>query len=129
MKKSSKGLILIGTAAIAIGMGGMSQLTTQINRNIQKGDIQTYNHNPANILDNVFMNGNDKVLPFIYSNASEQITADKIKSEFKKAGLTVKTISTAEVGTGTKVTVEENSDVYTVLVYGDVNRRWQSKLA
>ena len=34
MKKSSKGLILIGTAAIAIGMGGMSQLTTQINQNI-----------------------------------------------------------------------------------------------
>jgi hypothetical protein len=127
MKKSSKGLILIGTAAIAIGMSGMSQLTTQINQNIEKENIQTYNHNPANILDNVFMNGNDKVLPFIYANASEQITADKIKSEFKKAGLTVKNISTGTVGTGTKITVDENSDVYTVLVYGDVNRRWHSK--
>ena len=31
MKKSSKGLILLGTAAIAISMGGTSQLTTQIN--------------------------------------------------------------------------------------------------
>ena len=55
MKKSSKGLILLGTAAIAISMGGTSQLTTQINRNVQKENIQTYNHNPANILDNVFI--------------------------------------------------------------------------
>ena len=121
MKKSSKGLILLGTAAIAIGMGGTSQLTTQINRNVQKENIQTYNHNPANILDNIFIENNKKILPFIFDDAQKKVSADEIKKEFKNAGLTVKTISTSHIGTGTTITVEENNDVYTVLVYGDAN--------
>ena len=121
MKKSSKGLILLGTAAIAISMGGTSQLTTQINRNVQKENIQTYNHNPANILDNVFIENNKRILPFIFSSVDQTVSVEKIKSEFKKAGLTVKDISTSKIGTGTKVTVKENKDVYTVLIYGDVN--------
>lgn len=121
MKKSSKGLILLGTVAIAISMGGASQLTTKINRNIPEERMKAYNHKPTSILDNTFMNGNTKILPFIFDNAKQTVTVETIKSEFKKANLTVKKISTDKITTGTTITVEENADVYTVLIYGDAN--------
>ena len=120
MKKSSKSLILIGAAAIAIGMSGAVPLTKKID-DTEKKSLKAYNYKPDNILDNVFMENNNKILPFIYSNKDQTVTEETVRSEFKKANLTIKNISTKKIATGTTITVNENSDVYTVLIYGDTN--------
>ncbi|MCI9247162.1 MAG: DUF5011 domain-containing protein [Clostridia bacterium] len=48
------------------------------------------------------------------------ISKKEVIEAFAKKNLTAKT-STEHIGTGTKITVDENSDEYTVIVYGDVD--------
>ncbi len=128
MKKSYKSLILLGATTVAIASASILNTTNLLGK--YEENIKAYIKNPSNALENIFMENNQIILPFIYENATQKMTADKIKEEFKKAGLTVKNISTGtEVGTGTKVTVNENSKVYNILVYGDVNGDGEVDLA
>lgn len=129
MKKVTKSIILTGIITAAVGIGALAGTTTQIDKKIEKEKIQAYNSKPANILDNVFIENNSRILPFILNNAKENVTVDKVKSEFNKKGLTVKSISPTGknengqdvVTTGTKITVNQNSNTYSVIIYGDVN--------
>ena len=121
MKKSSKYLALVGITAIAIGISSLFQPINKINKDIEMQTIEAYNHSTENALDNAFMQDNKIILPFIFDNANQSSTLD-IRSKFTRAGLSVKRISTGTtVGTGTQITVNESSNVYNVLIYGDVN--------
>lgn len=121
MKKSCKCLILLGATTLAVTMTSALQ-TNLINKNSVGERIQAYYHNPSNILDNIFTENGEVILPFIFPNAQKTVTEQEIKDQFKRVGLTVKNISTGtKIGTGTEITVQENSKVYKVLIYGDVN--------
>ena len=120
MKKSSKGLALIGLTTIVIGISGLFQATNKINKEIEIQEAKAYNHSTENALDNVFMQDNNLILPFIFDNASQAETLD-IRAKFAKANLTIKSISNEPVGTGTQITVNENTETYNIVIYGDVN--------
>lgn len=119
MKKSSKYLVLIGVATIAIGISGLFGPTNKINKNIGIQEAKAYNHNTVNALDNVFIQDNNLILPFIFDNKDQATTLD-IRTKFARAGLTIRSMSTENVGTGTQITVNENTNTYNVLIYGDV---------
>lgn len=120
MKKSSKCLVLIGVVAITIGISGLFEPTNKINKNIGMQEAKAYNHNTENALDNVFIQDNNLILPFIFDSKDQAATLD-IRAKFARAGLTIRNISTGTVGTGTQITVNENTNVYNILIYGDVN--------
>lgn len=120
MKKSSKGLALIGITTIVIGISGLFQSTNKINKDIEIQEAKAYNHSTENALDNVFMQDNNLILPFIFDNANQAETLD-IRAKFAKANLTIKSISKEPVGTGTQITVNESTNTYNVVIYGDVN--------
>lgn len=120
MKKLSKCLVLIGAVTITIGISGLFESTNKINKNIGIQEPKAYNHNTENALDNVFIQDNNLILPFIFNNKDQANTLD-IRNKFARAGLTVRNISTEAVGTGTQITVNENTNVYNLLIYGDVN--------
>lgn len=123
MKKSKKVLLLAGIATVTIGAtailhNGYMQPTTLESQSF----IQAYKHNPSNILDNVYKKDNMTILPFIFENSDQSITKDKIVSEFDAKKLTITNISTGnKIGTGTQIQVRENSETYTVVIYGDTN--------
>lgn len=122
MKKSKKGFILLGITTSIIAANGIIQTIKPLKTNIEEKRILGYNHNPATALDNVFKEDGMTILPFIFEAPTDKLTESRIREEFAKAGLTIKSISTGTtVGTGTEITVNENSNIYTVLVYGDVN--------
>lgn len=121
MKKSNKVLLIAGLATATIGTVGILHTNYRKYPEEIATKMQTYNHQPDNILDNVFEKDNVTYLPFIFDNADQRITKEKIIAEFAKKGLTVTSELKAEVGTGTQIKVKENSNVYTVIVYGDVN--------
>lgn len=120
MKKSSKGLAVIGLAVIVVGISGLFQATNKIDKDVVIQEAKAYNHSTENALDNVFMQDNNLILPFIFDNTSQADTLD-IRAKFAKANMTVKNISTGTVGTGTQVTVNENTNTYNIVIYGDVN--------
>lgn len=120
MKKSSKCLVLLALTTIIIVISGLFQPTNKINKNIGIQELKAYNHTTENALDNVFIQDNKIILPFIFKNESDANSLD-IRTKFAKAGLTIKSISTENIGTGTQITVNENTNVYNVLIYGDVN--------
>lgn len=120
MKKSSKGLILTALATISIGISGLFQPINKINKDIGIKEAKAYNHSTENALDNVFIQDNNLILPFIFDNANQTETLN-IREKFAKANLTIKNVSTETVGTGTQITVNENTNVYNVVIYGDVN--------
>lgn len=122
MKKSKKGFILLGITTSIIAANGIMQAVKPLKTNINEKNILEYNHNPATALDNVFIEDGMTILPFIFENPNQTLTKSILEEEFRMAKLTIKSISTGEkVGTGTEITVNENSTVYTVLVYGDVD--------
>ena len=121
MKKSYKCLILLGATTLAMG-SSLLTVNNQMNKENMEKNLRAYNYNPSHVLENVFIEDKDIILPFIFENRETTITEAMIKAEFKKAGLTVKNISTGTtIGTGTKITVNENSNVYNVVIYGDAN--------
>ena len=127
MKKIGKAFLMSGiVATMAIGTTGIMNINN-MQKEADKTNIQAYNYTPANILDNVFEKNNVKYLPFIYKTpmledgkTQRSISKQEVIEAFAKKNLTAKT-STEHIGTGTKITVDENSDVYTVIVYGDVD--------
>ena len=89
---------------------------------------RNYNFNATNILDNLSKDPKfGLIIPVISADRTTArktgvVTANKVRSDFQAKGLTVKTISTGNViGTGTVITVNENSNKYTMLIYGDIN--------
>lgn len=127
MKKLNKCFVLVGVVAIVVGISGLFYPTNKINKNIKTQIAKAYNHSTENALDNVFMKDNDFILPFIFSNINQATTLD-IKTKFEKAGLTIKNMSTDNVGTGTQIAVNENTNIYNILIYGDVNGDGQINL-
>lgn len=122
MKRSNKVLLIAGLATATIGTAGILHINYKKQPEEIATKMQTYNHQPNNILDNVFEKNNVTYLPFIFDNPDQTITKDKIISEFAKKGLTITSISTDnKIVTGTQIKVKENSEVYTVIVYGDAN--------
>lgn len=125
MKKTTKSLVLLGITTSVIAASGIIQNIKPLKLELEEKKILGYNHNPASALDNVFIEDGMTILPFIYENPDETMTEARIREEFRKAGLTIKNISSPRAdrkfGTGTEITVEENAHVYTVLVYGDIN--------
>lgn len=88
---------------------------------------RNYNFNATNILDNLSKDPTFGLLiPIVSSDCNaaktQVISADKVRSDFNKKGLTVKAISTGnKIATGTEITVNENNNKYTILIYGDIN--------
>ena len=120
MNRKSKIFLLTGATAITIGMAGLIGVNPIQLPKLTDSMVQPYKHNPANILDNVFEKGGITVLPFIYEEPDQTISIEKVKSEFNKAGLTIKSISTPDIVTGTKIVT--NTKTYTVVIYGDVDK-------
>ncbi len=123
MKKVKKTIVL---SSILVGIIGISGILYQqkndesqvLNKEI-KHEVQAYNYNPNNILDNVFEKDGLNILPFIYKNSEEQVSIENVKKQFTQAGLTITNISTNSIVTGTKITT--NQKTYTVVIYGDVD--------
>lgn len=121
MKILNENFILTAIGLVIIGAGVLFQPTNTKISSIKKQELKAYNHTSTSILDNVFTENGQKILPLIFNNSSQSISKEKLIEEFRKSGLTVKNISTSKIGTGTQITVNENSDKYNVLVYGDAN--------
>ena len=88
----------------------------------------TYNYKATNILDNLSKDGNTVVIPYVFSKATDTLTVAKIRKDFEAKGLTIKKLTRSGnetkadiAGTGTKITVNQNSLTYNLLIYGDVN--------
>lgn len=58
-------------------------------------------------------------MPILYKNAKQTLTKGDLEKEFKDNGLTIKSISSNIIGTGTIVVTDKAT--YTVLIYGDVD--------
>lgn len=122
MKKLKIYLMFLSIATLIL-IGAVIQ--EKENNLIVKEEIpfsQAYEDNLSKSLDNVYIDGNDIILPFIFTNKSQKITVSQMNTYFANAGLTVKSISTGEkICTGTKIEVNENNYIYNVVIYGDVN--------
>ena len=125
MKKSGKALLLIGMATMAIGTVGIVNNVTTIQSKENVATIHAYNPTPANILENVFELDNNKYLPIVldFEHTVTGITLETIREQFTKANLQIEKIESNSdrlVTTGTTIKIANSSDVYTVVVYGDV---------
>lgn len=111
--KKIKSSIIVTIFAITITLISMFGLSNK--------ETQAYNHNPTNILNNVFKQGQTTILPFIFDNANESITKTYLISEFEKANIQIKNIPTLPktISTGTLIETEDTD--YTVVIYGDVD--------
>lgn len=127
MKKVGKALLIAGTVvAMSIGTAGIMNINN-MQEEENKVTIQAYNHTPANILDNVFERNNVKYLPFIYDSpmlddeiTPRTISKTEVVNAFASRNLEVE-FSTGDIRTGTRISVKGSSDVYTVVIYGDVD--------
>lgn len=122
MKKVKKVLLSLGLMLTTVGTVGLTNKIPEklLESNIF-GSVQAYNHNPNNILDNVFENNGLTVLPFVFENSDETIKKSYVVEQFKNAGITIENQSSISeiITTGTQI--RTNSKTYTVLIYGDVN--------
>ena len=122
MKDKGKILLLSGLTLVTIGAVSINNIDSET---LQKSNVsrhvQAYNHNPSNILDNVFERNGVTILPFIYKDSLQTIRKDYIVSQFAKAGLTIQNQSSlpAVITTGTQI--KTPSKTYIVIIYGDVN--------
>lgn len=122
MKKTNKFAIIGVTALATIGLAGLNKMPNKLDTTVVSAKMKAYNHNATSALDNVFSENNKIIIPFIYNDPDYEMTKAIITEEFTKAGLTITSISTGEtIGTGTEITVNENSNTYIVLIYGDIN--------
>lgn len=124
MKKSKKLLTLVSILFVititGVGIIVNNEKTVQLNKDTLS-NIEAYNHNPSNILDNVYKDDNyGLILPFIFDRTGESVSKDYVQSQFEAKGLTP-TFSSQIIATGTTITVAENSNRYTIIVFGDVN--------
>ncbi len=115
--KFPKKLLLVPVALIGIGT---TVATFNNNTIISKSiEAQVETQEASNFVKDIFTEENTKYLPIIYTDPYEKITRENLEEEFRKAGMPIKSFSTATIGTGTKI--ETENATYTVLIYGDVD--------
>lgn len=122
MKKSNKLILVTSLIAVtALGIFGISEIKniTLLQSNVNS-HVEAYNQNPNNILDNVFEKNGTTILPFILKNSDETISTTYVKSEFNKAGLTIRSITAEDIIT-TGTTITTDAKTYNVVIYGDVD--------
>jgi len=122
MKKTNK--LIVATSLLMVTVLGIFGISQIENITLLKGNVnshvQAYNHNPNNILDNVFKQNGMTILPFILKNSDSTISTNYVKSQFSSAGQTINSITADEIiKTGT--TIKTNSNTYNVVIYGDVD--------
>lgn len=124
MKKTKK-VILLGFILAIVGI--VFILTTnkfpEKNLIINKENdyTQAYNHNPNNILENVFAEDNSRILPFIFDTNKQSIKKSFLEQEFEEADIIIKNKESLGEIIRTGDIIETESAPYIVLIYGDVN--------
>ncbi len=116
-EKFPKKLLLVPVAMI--GIVGTTIGLTSNNKKIETVGVQVGTPLSGASLNNTFTENNIKYLPIVYSDPEEVLTKADIEREFKKAGITIKSISSETIGTGKRI--ETDYGTYTLLIYGDVN--------
>ena len=119
MKKGKKLLVLSTLLGIAIGTGGIIEYHDATQR-IQDKDVMAYKIDANNILDNVYTQNGQRILPIIFKSADESVSRNKIINDFKAKGLTLKGNLPEIITTGVKL-VTTNNETYNVVVFGDVD--------
>lgn len=118
MGKLKKVFLIFSLTIIISAIGYIFEIgNIETNININDKELYAYNYNPSNMLDNVFEQGGMTILPFIYTNTNQTISESSVRNDFSKAGLTIQSISTKNIVTGT--TIKTAYKTYTVLIYGD----------
>lgn len=121
--KRIKKVILLGFILAIVGIGFLINKLPE--KNLMKSNetsyTQAYNHNPNNVLENVFAGDNSRILPFIFDTCNQSIKKSFLEQEFEEANLTIQNKQNLEEIIGTGDIIETESSAYTVLVYGDVN--------
>lgn len=122
MKKLRKMWVLSGLTLVTIGIVGMinNGSETLLKSNVSSY-VQAYNHNPNNIVDNVFEKDGLTILPFIFKDSEQTISKQYVVDQFKKEGLIIQNEASlpSVIVTGTQIKTIPKT--YTVLIYGDVN--------
>ena len=118
MKKGKKLLVLSTLLGIAIGAGGIIEYHDATQK-VHNKEIMAYKQDATNILDNVYTKDGKKLLPIIYTQSNKNITRNKIISDFKAKGLTIKNTVPENIGTGTQIITDKAT--YEVVIYGDIN--------
>lgn len=123
-KKSKIPKKLLILPAIVIGAGAM---TVGLNPNIGKDTAKIIGSNVADyeacdFVKDIFTQGNTKYLPIRLDDHEDRLTRQDLINEFNARGLSVKSISYDKepIINGTTVTTTDDN-VYTILIYGDVN--------
>ncbi len=121
MKKIGKILLLSGLTIATVGTIGLTNMTSEtLQKSNVSSEVQAYNHNPNNILDNIFEKDGQTILPFIFKNSDQTITKKYVEEQFKKAGLTIKNLSSLKDIIVTGDEIKTDSKTYKVLIYGDL---------
>lgn len=121
MKKAGK--ILLLTLVVIVGiMGAINIIPEVLPKSDVSDNMQAYNHNFSNVLDNIFEQNEETILPFIFDNSDQTLTKVYLLEQFAKKGITVENKGDLKdiIVTGDQIKTSEKT--YTVLIYGDVNQ-------
>lgn len=122
MKRVGRILLLSGLTMITVGTIGIMNMTYEtLPKSNVSSHVQAYNHNPNNILDNVFEKDGKTILPFIFKDSDQTITKTYVVEQFRKAGLTIQNLSNLKDIIVTGDQIKTATTTYTVWIYGDVN--------
>lgn len=115
--------IIIAIIAITLLVAAFITTITvnQTNLSINGYNLKQYIYDPVSILDNKIDAGDTYILPFIFGSTGERLKENYLKEEFAKANLTIETISSKKLGTGTIIKTVEEEKPYQILIYGDVD--------
>lgn len=128
MKK--KNILAIGiTTVLVAGIMTSTMLVSQRDATADAYKLKTYIYQPVSILDNKIDTGSTYLLPFIFKSSGDRIIKSYLEEEFAKANLTIESISSSTIGTGTTIKVAGESKPYQVLIYGDVDGNGRIGLA
>lgn len=79
------------------------------------------NYESNDFVKDVFTQDKVKYLPILYDEPyeHESLTKQIVENKIKEMGMTIKSISSETIGTGTKI--ETNEATFTVVIYGDID--------
>lgn len=95
------------------------------------GKVESYDIN--DFVKGAYTENGNRYIPIYYNNHKEQITREDIISKFATRGVEIESISSTTIGTGTVINTKSTAfgqvyrSSYTIVIYGDVNRRRKSK--
>ncbi len=114
--------MLSGITLATVGTFGLTNITPEtLQKSNVSSTVQAYNHNPNNILDNVFEKDGQTILPFIFKDSDQTITKKYVEEQFKKAGVAIQNLSSLKDIIATGNQIKTDTTTYTVWIYGDVN--------